>query len=190
MKTLSKSLFLIVTLSNLVLAEIQPVDGPPLDKVNTYIKSAKSPIVKQVLICERDANYVEKPSNAEVCIKAAEMIVDSIGKKLTNEEIFLLDKNDKNTLMKKASSYYHNAAIIFEKQKNFKNAFYMYIKAIELSNYARSYTNIGLYFASGVFVKKDDYLAYKYWKTAADLGNEDAKNNLNILCNENPKVCK
>lgn len=44
-----------------------------LEEMNQYIKDALHPTNKQLLICEREAEYIKK--NPQECLKTAEMLL-------------------------------------------------------------------------------------------------------------------
>ncbi|MFA6196781.1 MAG: hypothetical protein WC656_09070 [Sulfurimonas sp.] len=155
-----------------------------LETMNRYIKEAKTPLSKQMLICERDADVNLKNADAKECLKAADMLLALKGKKLDDYE-----SSFPVSVERMASGYFKNAGGIYEAQGDYKNAIIMYEKAAEQNN-STALNNLGILYANGEGVPKNYTKAYQYWKEASALGNKNAEQALQALCSKNSSACK
>ncbi|MFA6196782.1 MAG: tetratricopeptide repeat protein [Sulfurimonas sp.] len=136
--------------------------------------------LKQRIKCE----IVVKTGNgdAKECIKSADMILALKGKKLDANDI---PKN----IEEKAAESFHNAGVIYTDRLDYKNAIIMYEKAAKLK-LPSALNNLGYIYAHGLGVPENYTKAFKYWKEASALGNENAQQSLQALCSKNSWACK
>jgi len=119
--------------------------------------------------------------NLRVCLKAIKLIKSK----------FFFSTQKKNESL---CSLYNYTAYIYEAKKDYDNAAIMFKKSIALntgsSNLAR--INLGRLYYYGQGVMKNYNKAYKLWKQVVKNGDwtGNASNNLDILCQEHPWVCK
>lgn len=158
-----------------------------LTEVNNMIKMAEEKndlVVKQLLICERNAVMFKDTANPEDCIKAAQLISSLDLNKLTPLQNFSIGKNSKNLI---GESFY-NAGIIYAEQEKFNNAFKMFEQSNMYKYYDGIY-NLGVYYYLGVGVKQDKIKGINLVKESEKYGSNATKF-LNFACNDTPGICK
>jgi len=74
-------------------------------------------------------------------------------------------------------------------ERSEEKAFHWWKKAAE-QGFVLAQSRIGYCYIKGVGVKVDAKMAYLWWDRAAANGNEVARRNLEILCGDQPEVCK
>jgi TPR repeat protein len=181
------------------------VEAMTLEQMDKLVAGANTQALKQVIICEREGNFIYKDS--QQCIKAVDMLL-VMSKKATKSsllrcELFGLSeddcklmpdvykKTDKEFFNKYIANLYASAGIIYDENMVYENGVAMYKKAIEynpndnIANY-----NVGIRYRFGQGVAMDKIKAYEHWRIAAKQGHQKAQGNLDILCNESPWVCK
>lgn len=182
------------------------VGASSLEEYDKSISEAKNPTLKQILTCEREANYIYK--DPQQCIKAADMVLE-MSKKATKNSLLrceffgkseetcklefpsIYQKTDKEFFNGVISESYLNAGIMYDKKMIYEKSVAMFEKAIEygLNNIDVHY-NLGLshYYGRGIAINK--HKAYYYWSIAAKQGDQQAQKKLDILCKESPWACK
>lgn len=159
--------------------------GVTLAEYSRLIENEKIPWIKQVLICERDTELNPKYADANVCLKAADMVLALKGKKLSDhEKIVVRDGIEKST-----GIYFFHAGVIYGAQGDKKNEVIMYEKAIEYK-VKNAFYNLGISYYYGEGVAKNHIKAYEHFKEALKLGYADAQNSIEIVCKESPWACK
>lgn len=183
------------------------LNAETVEEFNQMIATAKHPVKKQVLICEREAYLIFK--NPQECLTAAEMLLAS-RKNVNNTTTFRFDfydrsaadvkvmlpdtyrKTDKEFIDDVILESYSSAGFIYGKLGQDKMKVKMYEKAIEYNPNKASAThfNLGLAYFYGRGVEMNKIKAYEHWRAAAKQGNTGAQENLDILCSESPWACK
>lgn len=99
----------------------------------------------------------------------------------------------KISVEKKDERAQYNLGILYHNgngtKKDFEKAFELYNDSIANGNNS-AYYNIGLMYYKGEGRKVDKIKAYENWKLSKQYGNDLAKHNIEILCKEEPDVCK
>lgn len=176
-----------------------------LEEYNELISEAKNQTKKQLLACEREANYMYK--DAQQCIKGADMLLE-MSKKATKSSLLrcellgfygelcksiptVYQKTDKEFFNENAADSYYNAGVIFDKNMLYEKSVAMYKKAIEYnpkSEQANLMLGIKYFLGEGIAMNKNK--AYEHWRIAAKQGHQQAQKNLDLLCSESPWACK
>lgn len=106
------------------------------------------------------------------------------------------DKEDELSMKRKACKAYDirsctTDALIFEINKKYDLALEFYNIACDLGD-SESCGTLGTIYATGEYVNRDNKKAYLYWDKSVKLNpnNLQSKDDLKILCNNNPSVCK
>lgn len=159
--------------------------GITLDEFNRLIENEKFPWIKQVLICERDTELNPKNADANVCLKAANMVLALKEKNLSDHEKIVV----KDGIEKVTGIYFFNAGVIYGAQGDKKNEVIMYEKAIEYKT-KNAFYNLGISYYYGRGVAKNHIKAYEYFKEALKLGYADAQNAIETVCSTSPWACK
>lgn len=157
--------------------------GVTLDDYSRLIENEKIPWIKQVLICERDTELNPKNADANVCLKAADMVLTLEGKNLSDHEK-LISEDDR-----KAGTHFYNAGVIYGAQGDKKNEFMMYKKATEYK-IKNAFYNLGIARYYGEGVGRNHLKAYEYFKEALKFGHADAQNAIEVVCHKSPWACK
>lgn len=157
--------------------------GVTFDDYSRLIENEKFPWIKQVLICERDSKLNPKNADANVCLKAADMVLALKGKNLSDHEK-LIGEDDK-----KAGTHFFNAGVIYGAQGDMKNKVIMYEKATEYK-IKNAFYNLGIAYYYGEGVAENHIKAYEYFKEALKLGYADAQNAIEVVCRKSPWACK
>jgi TPR repeat protein len=156
------------------------VEANTLEEFNEAITYSYNPIMKQALICEREASYLFK--NPIECIKAAQISL--------KEYNTLVDKPYGN-FQEYTATMYSNAGSIYDDIKDYDNAIKMYKKALDISpNNILANINLGSSHYLGKGVDKNLIKTYEYFRVAAKQGDKDAQMRLLYLCEKSPWACK
>lgn len=151
-----------------------------LEEFNEAITYSDNPIMKQALLCEREAGYLFK--NPMECINAAQISL--------KEYNTLTDKPYGN-FQEYTATMYSNAGSIYDDIKDYDNAIKMYNKALDISpNNISANINLGSSYYLGKGVDKNLIKTYEYFRVAAKQGDKDAQMRLLYLCEKNPWACK
>ena len=200
MKNSLKKLLLVVLFVGVNLGAIT------LEESAKQISDAKHQDFKQVMICEREAMFIEK--NPQECLKAVDMLLKS-KKNLKSTPNYRLDyfgvseeimklltpddykKTNKEFIDEYIAESYVNAGVVYVALNQNEKKIEMYKKALEyIPNDKQLNFNLGIdyYLGQGVAVNK--IKAYEHWRVAAREGDKSAQKNLDILCRESPWACK
>ncbi len=182
------------------------VGASSLEEYDKSISEAKNPTLKQILTCEREANYIYK--DPQQCIKAADMVLE-MSKKATKNSLLrceffgkseetcklefpsIYQKTDKEFFNEKISESYFNAGIIYNKSMVYEKCVAMYKKVIEYNpNDDVAHYALGLSYYYGGGVAMDKNKAYEHYNIATKQGNQRAQKELDVLCKESPWACK
>lgn len=181
------------------------VEAATLEEMNKNISEAKNPTSKQVMICEREANFINK--DPQQCTKAVDMLLE-MSKKSTKTSLLrceyfgasealcktvdsLYKTTDKEFFNESIVGSYLNTGVVYHKNMMYEKSFTMFKKAIEYDpnkTSAHLFVGIGYYFGQGVAMNKNK--AYEHWRIAAKQGDQQAQENLDTLCAESPWACK
>ncbi len=176
-----------------------------LEEYDKVISEATNPTIKQVVICERESNFIYKDS--QQCIKAIDMLLE-MSKRTTKNSLLrcelygvsekvcklnptVYQKTDKEIFNGLIANSYLGAGDIYRKNEMNKESFAMFKKTIEYEpNHigANNIVGTGYYFGQGVAMNK--IKAYEHWSIAAKQDDQEAQKNLDILCGESPWACK
>ncbi len=74
-------------------------------------------------------------------------------------------------------------------KQDYAKAAEFYQKAAD-QGYAMAQNNLALMYMNGQGVKQDKIKSYQFYTKAAKQGSTDAQRSLDILCKENPEICK
>ena len=181
-------------------------DDEFLRGLDRLIAGVSNQTLKQTMICEKEAMYIHK--DPQQCKKALDMLL-TMSKKATKNsllrcEFFGNDEErckqeqpdayqmtDKEFFNLQLVSSYVNAGALYYENKMYEKSFAMYKKAIEYDpNKASAHFGVaaGYYYGRGITMNENK--AYEHWRIAAKLGNQEAKNILGLLCEDNPSICK
>ncbi len=182
------------------------VEAATLEEINKLIIVAPNPTIKQVHICERESDLIDK--DPQQCTKAVDMLLE-MSKKATKNSLLrceffgvseencrlndpsLYQKTDKEFFNETIAASYSNTGALYGKNMEYKKAFAMYKKAIEYApNGDIGHLNIGFSYYHGRGVAMDKNKAYYHWNIAAKQGNQQATINLGVLCSESSWACK
>lgn len=175
-----------------------------LENYNKHIAGSKHPDEKQVLLCERESDIFKK--NPQECLKAVEMLLKSkknlkhgyrfeyFGISEAETKVMLPDvfkKTDKEFIDQKIAGVYSNAGFIYNALSQHERKVKMYKKALEYEPSNESaHVMLGLAYVLGKGFEVNKIKAYEHWSVAAKQGNEEAQENLDILCRQSPWACK
>lgn len=199
MNFIQKSSFVLLILAS-------QVYGVTLEEMNHYIEASSHPTHKQMVICEREVEFIKK--NPQECLKSVDMLLAD-KKKVTDKttlrfEYFggdtsmliaanpdLENITDKEYIDKFIAQSYFNAGAIYSNLKEASMEVQMYQKVFKYEpNYKSAHCNLGLSYYYGSGVESNKIKAYEHWKIAAKQGHAGAQHNLDFLCKESPWACK
>jgi len=182
------------------------VEAVTLEQMDAAISIAHTPATKQLYICEKEGMFIFK--DPQQCIKAVDMLLE-VSKKATKSSLLRCEfygvnegsckllfkdtyqKTDKEFFNDFISEAYFNAGIIYDRSMLYEKGVAMYKKAIEYNpNYIDANFNLGVRYYYGEGVAMDKYKTYKHMSIAAKQGHQKAQKALDMLCSENPSVCK
>jgi hypothetical protein len=76
-----------------------------------------------------------------------------------------------------------------EVEQSYQEALKLFESAAK-KGYAQAQFNLGTMYQNAIGVDQDFEKAAKYYKLAASQGHAEAKENLQVICEENPELCK
>ncbi len=146
-----------------------------------YKKIKYIPLMKSILMCEKEATNHKDYGSTQVCIDSAKLYQKQ--KSLTPEEKVFYGE-----------AYYNAGMYTFgKKNKNYEKAYAMFLEAYKVG-YGEETSDVihklGYFTSNREGTEQHKILAYKYYLEAAKLGNINSQNALNLLCKESPWACK